>query len=55
MDLFSISDVADISVPGGANDDPDGAVVSSVNEVGKLEIVVPDTESDSRVDVTFMD
>lgn len=55
IDLVNISDDADISVSCGANDDPDVAVVSSVNEVGKLEIVVPDTESDIRCDVTFMD
>lgn len=55
IDLLNIDDDADISLVCGANDDPDVSVESQVNDDGALEIIVPDTDSDIRCDVTFVD
>lgn len=53
IDLVNIDDDAEVSVVCGANDDPGVSVESRMNDEGNLEIVVPDTESDIRCDLSI--
>lgn len=55
IDLVNINDDAEVNVVCGANDDPNLHVESRVDDDGDLHISVPNTESDIRCDVTFVD
>lgn len=55
IELINIDDDAQVTVVCAANDDASITVESHANDDGDLHIVIPDTESDIRCDVSFVD
>lgn len=55
IELVNFDDDAEVNVVCGANDDATISVESRVDDDGELTITIPDTDSDIRCDVSFMD